>query len=572
MKKILKQNFLTILLPIFGLCYTVIIFGTAELYMSNKIYLDYKLSDFWFSISFLSIFACLFCSVLLSFFKGKTFDYIVTLFTWLLLCCYLQGNILNKDLGTLDGSEVEWNKHQTYGISNLLIWVILLFLFIFIYEKKNKLWKAVSIYLPLFLIAIQSVALIALFLSPNVTGNTSDTTDENNVGYYISAENALRLSNTNNIIMFVLDNYGNGVMELTLKDYPDALKDFQDFTRYTNCSCSLRGTFPGLCTLVTGISYNPELPWDNFFDTAWEHDSVNQFFNELHQKNYETFIYTPYDLYISGTDIQRLVGKFDNVISSTADAVRNVNQKEISKRMIKLSFYRYSPYLMKKYFWMSTTDFSGLVSYRSQTLCLDDDVLFYNRLLNEGISLESNSNSFSIYHLRGPHGPYEMNENCQYSEDSTQVKQAMGSLKIVEEFLTQMKAQNIYNNAIIIITADHGTTSVPSPILFIKMAGETHSEMETCEAPITPNDLLPSIYSIVSNGEILNDTEGKNIFSIRENEERLRSTSLFVKDDDFEYFGNYSAVYTWTFTDHARTYDYTQEPTQKTQIKDGFYR
>ena len=102
--------------------------------------------------------------------------------------------------------------------------------------------------------------------------------------------------------------------------------------------------------------------------------------------------------------------------------------------------------------------------------------------------------SYRFYHMYGAHNPYHMSEDCVWvNKDGDMMSQSKGSMKIVFEYVEQLKSLgggDMYENATIIITADHGQNYTydsnragilpyigfdytSSPILLVKNAGET---------------------------------------------------------------------------------------------------
>ena len=129
-----------------------------------------------------------------------------------------------------------------------------------------------------------------------------------------------------------------------------------------------------------------------------------------------------------------------------------------------------------------------------------------------------------------------MTEEFQYLEyDSRRdehwgsgMSQRKGALKIVYEYLRQLKELGKYEDALIMITADHGFTEVLSdengtmksisyPILFVKEPGETHDEMAVSVAPVSHADMLATIQKKL--GILVSEPTLKEI---GEQEERIR--------------------------------------------------
>ena len=84
--------------------------------------------------------------------------------------------------------------------------------------------------------------------------------------------------------------------------------------------------------------------------------------------------------------------------------------------------------------------------------------------------------------------------------------QAKGSLKVVYAYMEQLRALGRYDEATIIITADHGQGNIlgterysgqpdrTSRTLFlVKKPGEIHESMVISEAPVSQAELVPSI-------------------------------------------------------------------------------
>ena len=54
------------------------------------------------------------------------------------------------------------------------------------------------------------------------------------------------------------------------------------------------------------------------------------------------------------------------------------------------------------------------------------------------------------------HAPYTINEDIKEVGNTSSLQEAYASLKIVNEFISNMKEQGIYERANIVILADHG--------------------------------------------------------------------------------------------------------------------
>ena len=198
-----------------------------------------------------------------------------------------------------------------------------------------------------------------------------------------------------------------------------------------------------------------------------------------------------------------------NVVDNFADDVdQKVGIWEFGDLLYRAARYKSLPYILKNNFYYDTYDFSNII--KSDNLLMDD-YTFYGKLKNQKLSYdELAGKSFKIYHLRGAHPAFDMNEYVVKSEDATIYTQGMGSLKIVYEYLEQMKDLGLYDDATIIITADHGQnfndgyrqnelsalnmSKCSNPILFIKEPSSNKDKaMDISHKEITQLNLIQSI-------------------------------------------------------------------------------
>ena len=146
--------------------------------------------------------------------------------------------------------------------------------------------------------------------------------------------------------------------------------------------------------------------------------------------------------------------------------------------------------------------------------------------------------------MRGPHGPFYLSDDVKYEptgREATVSSQGRGSLRIVYEYLEQMKELGIYDDATIIITADHGqgyildsdkTSGKPDrtsrPIFIVKKPNEQGEAMRISNAPVSQAELIPTILGAVGAD---GSDYGRTFEDISENEERER---MYV--DVYSYF------------------------------------
>ena len=497
------------------------ILGPLEIYFGNIKEFSFSVPDFiWYMIG-ISIFVLVIVSAIVSLLPEKVFQISNALLLGIGVSSYVQSMFMNIKLSEENGAPMQWSTLGNFPIINLLIWLFIIGGVIAICVFMKKRWKKVSLGIAAFLSAIQLVAVGSLLLSPHDLGAVESE-------LRLSGNEQYCVANEDNIIVFVLDTFGNTQLENTLKEFPDALDSFNDFTFYNNADCHYYCTFPSMTHTLTGMEFDFEAKSQDWMEQAWSSERTEKFYNNLKKKGYICNLFSNDIGYVYG-DIENLNGKFDNVHSID----QRVDNVELVKLLGKVSIYRNVPYVIKPYFEVLTQEFRKVVSYVDAEEPIDDNAEFYRRLMEKGVSTEKDvEKALIIQHLFGTHQPYTLDQNANEVEEATQVQTAAGLLRIVTEYLAQLKELGVYDDAVIIITADHGAwyAGDTQPIFFIKQKGEKHKQLEENSSPISLDDFQATIMELI--GEDC-DEFGTSIFDWNEEDERLRTVYMRMNDDNY---------------------------------------
>ena len=123
--KFFKERLILLLSVLFPV-YMLFLHAPFEMYLTNRLDFWFGLSDFWhlIVITFLIAFLVLF---LIGAFLPKLLRNIYSVIG---IACglgiYIQGNFLNTDLGSLNGSEIVWADYKTKFIINAAIWLVII--------------------------------------------------------------------------------------------------------------------------------------------------------------------------------------------------------------------------------------------------------------------------------------------------------------------------------------------------------------------------------------------------------------------------------------------------------------
>jgi hypothetical protein len=462
---------------------TIIIYTPCELYLGNAN--EFPISFWYFFVKLLAVAIIIFVvSTFLSMtcLMSEHFELLYTGLFAFLVMGYIQGMFLNGDLSELDGDIQTWGG--AIKLVNLVIWIIVIAVFLFVKLRKGELARQIIKFVSIWLILIQVVSLGVLIVTSDDTGEKSVST--------LTIDGMLEIGNENNIFVFVLDRFDRRFMDEILESNPDFLEPLNDFTYYTNASSEFWPTECSIPFLITGTEFD-----DNnieYMSYAFDNDDI--LIKKLYEKGYDLGVYT---------DDNLVSDSISDIVSNYVEGVkRTCGMIELSRLMMQVSKYKMSPFICKNYFIYDTTDIAGLVE-SDRVYNTSDDLPFYKRLVSQQLYVsDDKDNVFKFIHMKGAHPQFVMSEDFQHIEQDSRrnigggdvLSQSKGSVKIVFEYISQLKELGKYDDAMIIITADHGSRDdlgVAYPIMFVKEPYEKSEQMVISSAPVCQADLIPTI-------------------------------------------------------------------------------
>ena len=536
-KRPFKTRLAVALLATAAFVYTFFVFGPLELYLSNMSFFAFSLVDMLLPLLMvgLALFALLGGILLLL--RGKIFNYAVSLLFSFTLAGYLQGNFLNINHGTLDGTSVIWQEFRLQAALGLLFWAFMIVLPLIVQYFNRKFWRRAVSAISVLLMLIQTVALVVLVVRANINHAFSDITESG----YLTNEEIYTVSDKQNVLVFMLDRfdkdyavhqlegcYENG---LSYPADPDIAEGLKGFTFYENFTGSYTRTYPSVAYLLTGIKTDYSSPVDSYLKKAWN-DAT--FLSGIRNAGYDVRVYTEIN-YVGGT-----VANMDQHADNISFPSGRVPADKVLSAMYNLSAFRYLPEYMKPYYHTYTGDLSYSYIYGSSAGAAPygiNDLTFREQLLKDGVTLDADSKgTFLFYHLQGSHDPFYMNGDGEKASFGNfyegRYQQTKGNLKTIFAYIEMLKELGVYDETTIIITADHGYTGYYTELnherllsLFIKPAGvDPEAPLQHSMKQICQDNLRASISGYFG----LVDDEGKDAYgnrtieSIGETEEMVR--------------------------------------------------
>lgn len=500
-----------LLFPLLGILYMVFFFGIFETYTANYNEFCFAFETVigpMFLISVIVFLALIFIVPLL---KGRDFKITVISFSSLFLFMYIQ-NAFFDDKSVMLGNYVAPSFMKVFINDIIFIAFVLGPIIVYYYlnneKKRNYLFKG-SVFASVFLLLIQ-VAPLPFLVSGLKTISRENPKNGIRKEYVLSGEDEFVVSKNKNIVVFILDTYNSDSFEEMILLNPLIKEELNDFIYFDNMSTMALNTGFSMPYLLTCQDVDFKVSLEESNANAWNSGNANYFYSSIHDDGYIINLFTDSDDYCGDAD--NMLGKIDNVKEVNLSVITDSYKTYL--KLLKLSFYKYSPLFIKSFFFVSgseeinsssdffyngyrTLDSSDYISQADYVKNFDVYTYnydFYNRLLEGLHTDDSNYNRLNIYHLFGLHAPY-------YALTSDRLVTVDEEEKIcfvmVSEYINQLKKLGLYDDSTIIITADHGIHGDilhSDPVMLIKKSGYRSDEMMNSSVPgVIQLDLLPTI-------------------------------------------------------------------------------
>lgn len=482
-KKVKTISWLPQLLCGFLFSFMMTIFAPIDMYLLNR-------SDFWFTIgdflpASLVLFAIVFVAVELVLFlikkASKPIFYVcLSILFAMTVMLYVQGNYLCQNNTVLEGAAPVWNMQIKWMTIDLVIWIaVLLACLVFVILKPKLFTKLVS-----FVSAI-IICMLSVSMGVSLVAAQQGTSSVRNA--YGTAKDIFTLSENGDVLLFMMDTMDTRLFDRVIKEDPEYLEELNDFTYYRNCGGLYCKTNPTLTALFTGFYYKNERPFFVDVDDAFTN---NTFFYDLKDQGYTVDLYALLNLCPD-----TMVEQADNF------TIRDSYISDITsftKVMTKMILYRYAPVAIQPFVYAEYLDNFAALEKKNQLEdgdCPKLDGWFERRLQNTGITIDNSRTFFKYYGRQGAHLPTRLNRNGEDVPDGSvdQYEHMLGSIKLLCNYIKQLKEKNVFDKSTVIIFADHGYGLVCNPTVLIKYPNERQDELTLSTAPVSLIDLRATI-------------------------------------------------------------------------------
>ncbi len=548
------NGFFKSMLPTGVLAFTFFVFLPSDSYFANAMDFGFPYQAFIFIQLLIMLGFTVVPAFVMSLLKEKPYRVVYALFMGLSLCVYAQYMFMNSPLKLMDGETMNWDQYIPFSIITGLVWIAILAGSVLVAVKWDKVWDKLHIFLPAILGAVQCVALLLTIFSAGERAFSYKV-------HYMSAAEQFTVSKKDNVVVFILDAVDNRYFKQLLAEEPELFEGYEDFTMFTN-TCSVFDSTPTSITqMFTGMEFHVELPGREWYNTAWNNRRTEEFFGRLHDANYIINGYS-----INSDTESHYFGLFDNCKTRDVDdsqvGTGMVDNVLIVDNFTKLALYRSLPFALKRFANAEGVVFDAVVAYEDAAVCYNNDDFAKKLKLVTG---ETDANYFTTQHINGTHFP------C-----SDVIGESKRLLKLLREYMDQLKALGLYDNSTIIITADHGEHNdshpnvAATPIFMVKRKGESKSELTLNNAPIYHEDFQATILELTGLYDKSTDEEmfGTPVFDIPE--DAVRTRYWYDRGYDVSYpkvpTMSYATTWTWSGCNIYRGYEYTGDTAELERV------
>ncbi len=503
-----KKLLPTVLISTFATA-TLLLVAPYELVAANSSSLLFGLNDIWLPVLIGAVLVDVILICIMMLFKGRAYKIVCAFVTAFGVSCYLQALVANFTLPAANGFYIDFSGYTTETIVSALLWVAV-FCIALVFCVKSS-WKAQKIF-PLIaaaMIFIQGVGVASLFVGASTNALDGGAGKRSQSDLVVTTKGLNELAPANNVVVFVLDMTDTDNVSHLIQDHPDYFENFTDFTFFNDVTGAMIPTRYG-----AGFLYTGELPkygerfkkyWDERFDRS-------TFIEDIYDQNYTIGMYT--DSLYNGTE--HIAGFTENIHPIKGD-LTITTPVEVVEVLWKCSFFRDMPWLIKPLFWFYTDEINNSAVFTGDAgeglPYHFNDPQYYKNLKDEKLKIvdDGSKGDFRFIHLLGSHWPMIMDENAELVglNNSDLDRQTLGSFRIVDEYISQMKELGVYDNSTIIVTSDHGYFDCgydldelerpTSPIMFVKPSNPENpgKPMEISDVPITHGSFHPTVIEAV---------------------------------------------------------------------------
>lgn len=447
---------------------------------------------------------------------------------------WIQGNFLLPDYGPLDGTPIDWTLQSWRNPYELALWLLVPGVCV----GAAKYVGPVAPFAAGVLVAVQIVALTASALHAD---------SRRSAEWKGPSESMFDLSRTQNIIHIVLDAFQSDFFHEILEENRHELdRSLSGAVFFADHAGAFPTTMVSIPAMLTGTVYRQERPLPRY---VREHFDKGSLFKSLRAHGYRVD---------SITEIP-----YDNKSVSNVYRVRrpHVSYAEYTQfaawQLADLSLFRHAPHILRPKIYNDQ-------AWRLQTTFGPGDTRSRRHFpVNGAAILEEftyrlaptvDEPVYKFLHVGIPHRPVTITADCDFVEGLRPTRenykaQTRCAVKRLVELFDRLEEVGVYDNALIVVSSDHGigyapqkflnnretpagplaTLSGKSMALLIVKAPGSRGAVRVSRAPTAISDIAATVLDVVG---VPHSLPGEPAMKLAENALRVRSFAMYDWADD----------------------------------------
>lgn len=520
-RRLNRKHLLTCFLCSLFFCLTILFFSPMEIMLNNPGDFRFSFQSVWpFQLGVSVLAACVLTLVILLF-PPKAGRVLAAVTAAGGFAAWVQCMVLNGDMKVFTGEKTVLPAGRL--ILNLAEYVLVFAAFLAVYfliRKKSRILSHRMLQMACgLLIVMQGGAMAALAAGTDLSQEPP--------GYYLTNNKLFDFSRGTNVVLIILDTADDEYTEEMLSHYPELYDSLSGWTYYANATSAYSRTYPALTYLLTGERCWYDRKPADYYRQAFTNSG---FLPAIKSRGTDLRVYTPRPDMLGDEGMKQL----SNSVWS-GDERKNLAYVQLEKNLVRISLNRCMPYVLKDLFGYNI-DLVNLSSFTYRPFRQFMEPMIYDALdYNGGINVsDSEENTFVVYHLWSTHPNSSWwDGNLEPADREVPYDILRGSFRFVEALTEEMKKEGIYDQTLLIVTADHGKSGgdrdhfernrASCPILMVKYPDSDGSKpLMTSKAPVSHDDLFATILQAFSCEDTTGYGSGETLADQHEKEERPR--------------------------------------------------
>ncbi len=443
---------------------------------------------------------------------------------------YVQGNYLSLGVSSLAGDGGGGVSILTQ-VLNIVVWILVILAcvltMLFLRRYRNAVRTVCTVAL-VALVGMSLISFVAVSLSTDVYATEYSATDggEDIGEQMLTVGNLDTLAQEDNVVVFIVDRFDWEYYYWSLEQCPEIFDELEGFTYFNDYITLYPRTFPGVAHVLTGVEPNFSESRLDYFERAY---TESPYLDAIREAGYDINVYT--DDYYGYEPFESLNHYIDNTSDNVTYHI--VEKGSLSLDMIRLSLYRYLPFLLTDTLGnISTPSFNRYVSYHGELPVYTTDMRnVYQTITEDSFTFRPSDKGFSFIHIAGCHLPNRYNADFEPATSSDRYRAVVGmkqSFRIISEYIKEMKRMGVYEDATVIITGDHCSIGSDGKdpyyphitSLFAKPAGVSEGAITMTNAQVTSQEIFSTVLHAV--GAASAEAYGPTLFEVPEGVDRPR--------------------------------------------------